>query len=95
MSVSQEQIQKIAEKLSKIPGDNTKLTGDIKGILSYMDLLQELDTSGVVPTVSVVQKENVLRPDILKDKDPTPTEMLQCSKQKVIGNQIAITNIMK
>ncbi len=53
MSISQEQLKKIAEKLSKIPADNSKLLENISDILQYMELLQEVDTSGIRPTVSV------------------------------------------
>jgi len=45
MSGTQEQIKKIAEKLSKIPGNNEKLVGDIESIISYMDMLDEVDTT--------------------------------------------------
>lgn len=94
MSISQDELQKIAEKLSKIPGDNEKLLGNITDILSYMELLEKVDTTGVTPTVSVVEWEAHLREDTQKDDGPTPAELLSCSKQKVIANQIVLPNIM-
>lgn len=95
MTVTQDQIQKIAEKLSKIPGDNKKLLGNIADILGYMELLSEVDTTGVIPTVSVVSGGKSLRKDELSQKEVTPSELLACSKQKVISNQIILPNIMK
>jgi hypothetical protein len=49
----------------------------------------------VPQTVSVVESENILRDDEEKAKSVTPQELLACSKQKVVANQIAISNIMK
>ena len=95
MSISQEELQKISEKLSKIPGDNSKLFGNIKDILAYMDNLKEVDTSWVVPTVSVVESEAYLREDELKNTAKTdPKDLLACSNQKVIANQVVLPNIM-
>jgi len=46
----------------------------------------------VKPTYSVISKdENNLRKDILEEnKKPIPKELLNCSNQKIIANQIAI-----
>lgn len=95
MSVTQEQIQKIAEKLSKLPWDNDKLAGNIQDILGYMELLEEIDTSGVAGTVSVIDNEKNIREDILKEKETLPKELLECSNQKVVGGNIILPNIMK
>ena len=96
MSVTQEQIEKLLKNLSKLgTGNSEKLTHNINSIIDYMDILNEVDTSWVGPTVSVVQKENVLREDIETPKTLQPKELLACSNQKVIADQIAIANIMK
>lgn len=97
MSLTQEQIKKISENLSKIHLDDTQnLEWDLNNILKYFDLLNEVDTENVKPTYSVISKDdNNLREDILEEnKSPTPKELLDCSNQKVIANQIAISNIM-
>jgi hypothetical protein len=36
-----------------------------------------------------------LRDDFEAKKDVTPAELLACSNQKVVANQIAVANIMK
>lgn len=95
MSITQEEIKKIAEKLSKIPWDNEKLIWDLKEILKYVDLLWEVDTTWVKPTVSVVKKWMEFREDIVEEKNITTKELLNCSEQKVVGSQIVIPNIMK
>jgi len=95
MSISQDELQKIAEKLSKIPGDNKELLGNITDILQYMDLLEEVDTAGIIPTVSVVENNASLREDILSDITKVENwELLNCSEQQVISNQIVLPNIM-
>lgn len=94
MSLTQEQIEKLSKNLSKIRIDNEKLAQDVNWILHYVDLLNEVDTTGVKCTTSVVESESILREDIEK-RELEPKDLLACSKQKVIANQIAISNIMK
>jgi Asp-tRNA(Asn)/Glu-tRNA(Gln) amidotransferase C subunit len=47
-----------------------------------------------VGTSSVVEKENILRKDKEEEKTISREDLLNCSNQKVIQNQIAISNIM-
>ncbi len=95
MSISQEELKKIAEKLSKIPWDNEDLLWNISDILGYMDLLEQVDTSGVEPTVSVVDNQALLREDtIANTTDTKPRDLLACTKQKVVADQIVLPNIM-
>lgn len=95
MSLTQEQIEKLSKNLSKIKIEDKKLGDDINEILNYIDLLNEVDTTWVKPTVSVVEKDNDLREDKQEEKETQVSELLNCSPQKVISNQIAISNIMK
>ena len=95
MNVTQEQIEKLSKMLSKINVDNKKVTWDVNNILSYINLLNEIDTSWVKPTVSVIETKNILRDDIIIEKNVSREELLSCSNQKIIADQIAITNIMK
>ncbi len=94
MSLTQEQIEKLSKNLSKIKLDNEKLGQDINGILKYINLLNEVNTTWVKPTISVIDSENILREDI-EIRSIDPKDLLACSNQKVIANQIAVSNIMK
>ena len=94
MSLTQEQIEKLSKNLSKINLDDPKLVWNINEILAYIDLLWEVDTTGVAGTSTVVEKNNVLRKDIEGEKTISREELLACSKQKIIQDQIAISNIM-
>lgn len=95
MTLTQEQIKKLSQDLTKIKNDDPKLADDVNNIIKYMDLLDEVDTRWVKPTVSVVQQENTLRKDEITTKEVQPMDLLKCSKQKVVADQIAVSNIMK
>jgi len=95
MTLTQEQIKKIAENLSKIPLDNEEMWKDLNSILDYFELLKEVDTNWVEPTYSVISKKNILREDIIEEKQISRKELLDCSNQQVVADQIAISNIMK
>jgi len=95
MSLTQEQIEKLSKNLSKISVDNEKIAWDVNWILDYIELLNEVDKTWIEATVSVVENRDSLILDEEKNKTITREELLACSNQKVIANQIAITNIMK
>ena len=95
MTLTQEQIKKLSQNLTKIKNDDPKLLEDVNNIIGYIDLLDEVDTQGVEPTVNVVKQENTLRADQETTKETTTKQLLDCSSQKVVANQIAVSNIMK
>lgn len=97
MSITNQDIERLTKKLSKVALEDPKMTEDINAILQYIELLNEVDTTGVVPTVNVVErdKKTTLREDTLSEIPGQNKELLNCSPQKVIQNQIAISNIMK
>ncbi len=95
MTVTQEQIKKLANNLSKINVDNEKVANDTNGILEYIELLNGVDTTWIKPTISVIESENQLREDKLKEKEISREELLACSNQKVVADQIAVASIMK
>lgn len=63
MSISQDELRKIARKLSKIPSESDALLQNISDTLEYMKLLNEVDTTDVIPTVSVIESDSILRKD--------------------------------
>lgn len=96
MDLTQEQIKKLSKDLSKILINNEKLWKNINDVLKYIELLNEVNTTWIKPTISVVEKTNSLRKDIVINKHSKDTkELIKSSNAKVIGNQIAISNIMK
>lgn len=95
MTLTQDQIKNLSQNLTKIKNDDPKLAEDVNNIIWYIDLLNEVNTDGIEATVSVVQQENTLRSDLETTKDTTTQELLNCSPQKVVAGQIAVSNIMK
>lgn len=96
MTITQEQIIKLSKNLAKLhPNNEEKLASSMNSILDYVNLLNEVNTSWINPTISVITKKwSHLKEDI-NQRDITPAQLLKCSKQKVIANQIAVSDIMK
>lgn len=96
MTITQEQILKLSKNLAKLhPQNEEKLAMSMSSILDYIDLLNEVDTSWVEPTISVISKKSSELKEDVEKRNITPSELLKCSPQKVIANQIAVSDIMK
>jgi aspartyl-tRNA(Asn)/glutamyl-tRNA(Gln) amidotransferase subunit C len=69
VEITREQVEAVAElaKLKLSDDEITLYAEQINSILEYVAQLDELDTSDVPPTASVLPLKNVLRPDT-----PTP-----------------------
>lgn len=48
--------------------EKSRLTGDLNNILTMVEKLQELDTTGVEPLVYINEEVNVLREDEIKNQ---------------------------
>jgi len=94
MNLTQEQIKKLANNLSKLDIEDEKLSWDINEIIKYIDLLSEIDTTWIKPTITVIDKNNGYRKDKEIKKEISREKLLNCSNQKIIQDQIAISNIM-
>ena len=95
MTLTQEQIKKISQNLSKIPLESEEIWKDLNNILEYFKLLDEVDTDNIEPTYSVISKKNTLRKDKLQEKKISRKQLLDCSNQQVVADQIVVSNIMK
>ena len=64
-------IERVAElaRLNLKPEEKQKLEKDLGAILSYVQKLSALDTTGVEPTSHVLNMENVFRADEVKTSD--------------------------
>lgn len=65
MALSHEEVRRIAElaKLDLTDDEVNLYAGQLSSILEYFESLQEIDTSQILPTASVLPLKNVLRPD--------------------------------
>ncbi len=65
MELSHDEVRRIAElaKLDLTSDEIALYAGQLSHILQYFERLQQLDTSQIPPTASVLPLKNVLRPD--------------------------------
>ncbi len=73
MAVNIKDVEHIAKlaKLSFSEDEKEKFTEQFNEILSFMEKLNELDTSSVEPLSQVIELQNVLREDRVKPSLPT------------------------
>jgi len=82
--ITKEEIQKVA-KLARIEIKQTeekRLAETISAVLDYMNILNEVDTSGVESTNQVTGLENIVREDEIKDCEYSEKLVKQFSKVK-------------
>jgi aspartyl-tRNA(Asn)/glutamyl-tRNA(Gln) amidotransferase subunit C len=68
MKLTIEQVEHIAllARLNLTQEEKERYSEQLSAILDYADSLKEIDTSGILPTSSVLSKLTVLRADITK-----------------------------
>ena len=67
MKVDQETLRKIAHlaRLEVRPEEEADLLQSLNGVLTWMEQLNEVDTTGVEPLTHITDETNVLRDDIV------------------------------
>lgn len=65
MKVDQETLHKIAHlaRLDVVPGEEADLLNSLNSVLTWMEQLNEVDTTGVEPLTHISAEINVLRDD--------------------------------
>jgi len=65
MEIGKEQVEHVAKlaRLDVSEDERAMFARQLSGILTYMDQLKELDTTGVEPTATVLPTDNVFRED--------------------------------
>lgn len=94
MELSHDEVRKIAE-LAKLELTNDEVTlyaGQLSSILQYFRKLQELDTSYIPPTASVLPLTNVLRPDA--PKAPLTPEQVVANAADSVDGQFRVSNVL-
>lgn len=97
MTLSQEQVRRI-EKLAHLhlsDADREVYTEQLGHILDLIDTLNEVDTTKVEQEGIQYPHHMETRPDVVVEQETTREDLLGCSPQEIIGDQIAIPNIMK
>lgn len=69
MKITKKEVEQVANlaRLNLSADELETMTGQLDNILSYVDKLEELDTSDVIPTTHVFSVSNVFREDVIKE----------------------------
>ncbi|MFA4814969.1 MAG: Asp-tRNA(Asn)/Glu-tRNA(Gln) amidotransferase subunit GatC [Candidatus Gracilibacteria bacterium] len=110
MKLTKEQVEKIAQlaRLKLTDEELERYAGQLTDILTYVEVIKELDTTGVPETSQVTGLMNVTRKDEARGggklvpsgasssyvQGPLPDELLECSPLEKVDHQIRIKRIM-
>ena len=72
MQLTPADVRKVASlaRLKVTDAEVASLTADLTAILGYVDVLNEIDTTGIEPMVHAVELHNVLRADSVVESLP-------------------------
>ncbi len=87
---TKEQIEHIAKlaRLKLTPEEMEKMPGQLTSILTWMDVLNEVNTDKVEPTAQVTGLTNAFRDDEVRQSEAAPDDLLACSPLPVEEHQI-------
>ncbi|HET7529122.1 MAG TPA: Asp-tRNA(Asn)/Glu-tRNA(Gln) amidotransferase subunit GatC [Candidatus Saccharimonadales bacterium] len=93
--LSREDVLKLAalSKLRLSDEEIESLRGQLSEILSYVEVLNSVDTAGLSPTYQVTGLKNVSRPDEEKDYGYKPDELLK-NAPAVEDNQFKVKRVL-
>ncbi|MFA5855465.1 MAG: Asp-tRNA(Asn)/Glu-tRNA(Gln) amidotransferase subunit GatC [Candidatus Gracilibacteria bacterium] len=96
MKLSKEQVLKIAglARLKLTEEEVSRLSNELTDILTYVEMLNEVDTEKVEATSQVTGLSNVLREDSVRAAPCEPEELLACSPLPKDGNQIRVKRVL-
>lgn len=94
MNLSHDEVRKIAElaKLDLSDDEVALYATQLSHILSYFRELQQLDTSDIPPTASVLPITNVFRDDAAGET--LPPELSLRNAQESLGNQFKVSAVL-
>ncbi|PHR29889.1 MAG: Asp-tRNA(Asn)/Glu-tRNA(Gln) amidotransferase GatCAB subunit C [Desulfotalea sp.] len=69
MKISKKEVEHVANlaRLNLSADELETMTGQLDNILSYVDKIEELDTSNITPTTHVFSVTNAFRDDVVKE----------------------------
>lgn len=94
MAITREEVEAVAElaKLELSEDEIEQYAHQLNDILQYVDQLNEVDTSDVPPTASVLPLKNVMRADAARD--PLPPEDVTANAAQAEGNQFRVSAVL-
>ena len=96
MKLTKEQVQHIAKlaRLHLSDEEMERYAGQLTDILTYVEMLKELDTSAVKETSQVTGLAMVARSDDFAETLCTPDELLNCSPLTKDEHQIRVKRVI-
>ncbi|MGH7156562.1 MAG: Asp-tRNA(Asn)/Glu-tRNA(Gln) amidotransferase subunit GatC [Candidatus Saccharimonadales bacterium] len=93
--LSRDDVLKLAalSKLRLSDEEIEKLRGELSEILDYVEILNQVDVSGLEPTYQVTGLKNVMRADEPRDYDYTAEELLK-NAPAVQDNQFKVKRVL-
>ncbi len=93
--LSKEQVKHVAKlaRLDLTDDEAARFAGQLSDVLSYMEILEEVDTDGVEPTSQVTGLTNVTRKDKV-EKWCKRDELLAATELPVEINQIKVKPVI-
>jgi aspartyl-tRNA(Asn)/glutamyl-tRNA(Gln) amidotransferase subunit C len=94
VAITREEVEAVAElaKLELTEDEIEQYAHQLNDILQYVDQLNEVDTSDVPPTASVLPLKNVMRADAVRD--PLPPEDVTANAAQAEGNQFRVSAVL-
>lgn len=94
MELTPEEVRNIAElaKLDLTDDEVALYAGQLSDIIGYFQRLQQLDTSHIAPTASVLPLKNVLRPDVATA--PLAPELVVANAPEAEDNQFRVSAVL-
>lgn len=94
MELSRDEVRKIAElaKLDLTDDEVVLYAGQLSKILEHFQRLQQVDTSHIEPTASVLPLKNVMRPDIAGT--PLAPEQVVANAPQAEYNQFVVSAVL-
>ncbi len=91
-SLTRDEVLHIAKlaRLELTSEEINKMTTELSSILGYVEMLNEVDTSGVEPTAQVTGITNALRDDTVLPQNVSPDALLECSPLPKSEHQIQV-----
>lgn len=95
MELSHDEVRKIAElaKLQLSDEEVALYAGQLSSILGYFRKLQEVDTSSIPPTASVLPLKNVFRADT--PAQPMQPEAVVANAAQALGTQFLVSTVLE
>ncbi len=95
--LNEEQVRHVAElaRMDLTDSEVKKFSGQLSGVLEYMDILNEVNTDDVEMTSQVTGLSNVMRKDEVKKGAAEREELLATSSLPVDSSQVRVLPAIK